>query len=64
MRWDAGRWLLQPLAVQATVKKKPTTIHNGQWALGHPDPKVAKASSGKDDPVAVLRERAGRLLRK
>jgi len=25
---------------------------------------VAKASSGKDDTVAVLRERAGRLLRK
>ncbi|HZM74355.1 MAG TPA: hypothetical protein VFC19_01435 [Candidatus Limnocylindrales bacterium] len=77
MRWDAGRWLLQPLAVQATVKKKPVTVHNGEWALGlrvggsaggasigHPDPKVAKASSGKDDTVAVLRERAGRLLRK
>lgn len=64
LRWDAGRWLLQPLAVQAMVKKKPVTVHNGQWALGHPDPKVAKAASGKDDPVAVLRERAGRLLRK
>jgi len=77
MRWDAGRWLLQPLAVQAMVKKKPITVHNGEWALGlrvggsaggvsigRPDPKVAKASSGKDDTVAVLRERAGRLLRK
>lgn len=64
MRWDAGRWLLQPLAVQTMVKKKPVVVHNGQWALGHPDPKVAKASSGKDDTVAVLRERAGRLLRK
>lgn len=63
MRWDAGRWLLQPIAVQATVKKKPVSLHNGDWALGHTDPKVAKASSGKDDTVAVLRERAGRLLR-
>jgi hypothetical protein len=64
MRWDAGRWLLQPLAVQATVKKKPVTLHNGEWALGPTEAKAAKASSGKDDTVTVLRERAGRLLRK
>jgi hypothetical protein len=64
LRWDAGRWLMQPIAVQATVKKKPVTVHNGDWALGHPDPKVAKAESGAGDTVAVLRERAGRLLRK
>lgn len=64
VRWDAGRWLVQPIAVQALVKKQPVTVHNGQWALGHPDPKVAKASSGAGDTVAILRERAGRLLRK
>ncbi len=64
MRWDAGRWVLQPLAVQATVKKKPVSVHNGDWAQGIPDPKVAKAEAASGDAVAVLRERAGRLLRK
>ncbi|MEO3868569.1 hypothetical protein ABGB18_07050 [Nonomuraea sp. B12E4] len=63
MRWD-GEWSLQPLAVQATVKKKPVTAHNGDWALGPTDPKVVKALAKSGDAVAVLRERAGRLLRK
>jgi hypothetical protein len=57
MRWDDGRWLLQPLAVQTTVKKKVVTVHSGQWAAGLEDKKTG-------DAVAVLRERAGRLLRK
>ncbi|RSN12589.1 hypothetical protein DMB42_10310 [Nonomuraea sp. WAC 01424] len=64
VRWDGGRWLLQPLAVQATVKKKPVTAHNGDWATGPTDPKVVKAEAKAGDVVAVLRERAGRLLRK
>jgi hypothetical protein len=64
LRWDGGRWLLQPLAVQATVKKKPVAAHNGDWALGPTDPKVVKAEAKAGDVVAVLRERAGRLLRK
>ncbi|MEU7895331.1 hypothetical protein AB0B45_21050 [Nonomuraea sp. NPDC049152] len=53
MRWDAGRWILQPLAVQKG-KKSP---HNAELALS---PKAVKAG----DAVTVLRERAGRLLRK
>ncbi|QYC39939.1 hypothetical protein Nocox_11605 [Nonomuraea coxensis DSM 45129] len=64
VRWDGGRWLLQPLAVQATVKKKQVTAHTGDWALGPTDPKVVKAEAKAGDAVAVLRERAGRLLRK
>lgn len=63
MRWDAGRWSLQPLAVQTTVKRKPAAVHTGDWALGPTDPKVAKAEA-KNDAVAVLRERAGKLLRR
>ena len=63
VRWD-GRWTVQPLAVQATVKKKPVEAHNGDWALGPTDPKVVKAEARAGDAVAVLRERAGRLLRK
>ncbi|MEQ4719624.1 hypothetical protein [Nonomuraea sp. B19D2] len=64
MRWDGGQWLLQPLAVQATVKKKPVVAHTGDWAMGPTDPKVVKAGAKAGDVVAVLRERAGRLLRK
>ncbi|HET8660177.1 MAG TPA: hypothetical protein VFM55_14405 [Micromonosporaceae bacterium] len=62
LRWEAGRWLVQPLAVQATVKRKLVGVHNGDWAQGPTDPKVVKAQAG--DAVAVLRERAGRLLRR
>ncbi|MFC3999383.1 hypothetical protein ACFOVU_25960 [Nocardiopsis sediminis] len=63
MRWDAGGWALQPLGVQTTVKRQPTVLHNGDWALGPTDPKVAKAEA-RNDALAVLQERAGRLLRK
>lgn len=64
LRWDGGRWALQPLAVRATVKRKPVEVHGGDWALGITDPKAAKAEARAGDAVAVLRERAGRLLRK
>jgi hypothetical protein len=63
LRWDAGAWSVTPLAVRATVKKKPVPIHTGDWALGPTDPKVAKAEA-TTDAVTVLTERAGRLLRK
>ncbi|TMR24413.1 hypothetical protein ETD86_04585 [Nonomuraea turkmeniaca] len=64
LHWDGGRWTLQPIAVQATVKKKPVAVHTGDWAMGPTDPKVVKAEAKAGDAVAVLRERAGRLLRK
>ncbi|MFB4299241.1 hypothetical protein [Actinomadura sp. NTSP31] len=64
VRWDAGRWTLQPLAVQATVRKKQVDAHNGDWALGPTDPKAEKAMARSGDTVLVLQERAGRLLRK
>ena len=63
LRWDAGVWSLQPLAVQATVKKKPVSAHNGDWAEGVTDPKAAKTYAAMGDSFSVLRERAGRLLR-
>ncbi|GAA2689561.1 hypothetical protein [Actinoplanes palleronii] len=63
LRWD-GRWLLQPLAVQALVRKKPVVAHGGDWALGPTEPKAAKAEAAAGTAVDVLRERAGRLLRK
>lgn len=64
LRWDAGRWLLQPMAVQATVKRKIVAVHTGDWACGVTDAKVAKAEAKAGDAVTVLRERAGRLLRR
>ncbi|MEU7000401.1 hypothetical protein [Nonomuraea sp. NPDC046570] len=64
VRWDGGRWLLQPLAVQTKVKQETVEVHTGDWALGPTDPKVVKAMAKDGDAVAILRERAGRLLRK
>ncbi|MGJ3226047.1 hypothetical protein ACQEUV_11865 [Micromonospora aurantiaca (nom. illeg.)] len=64
LRWDDDRWLLQPLAVRATVKRQTVEAHNGDWACGVTDPKTAKAEAKAGDAVAVLRERAGRLLRR
>jgi hypothetical protein len=63
LTWDAGEWWLRPLAVEATVKRKKTAAHNGDWALGVRDAKAAKAAAATADAVPVLRERAGRLLR-
>ncbi|MFG1779754.1 hypothetical protein ACGFIR_27120 [Micromonospora sp. NPDC049051] len=64
IRWDDDRWLLQPLAVRTTVKRRPVDVHTGDWAGGITDPKIAKAEAKAGDAVAVLRERAGRLLRR
>ncbi len=64
LRWDAGRWTVQPLAVQATVKRKTVAVHGGAWADGATDPVGKKAHAAAGDAVTVLRERAGRLLRK
>ncbi len=64
LRWDAGRFLVQPLAVETTVRKKPVAVHAGGWAGGTSDKAGAKAEKAATDAVAVLRERAGRLLRK
>ncbi|HEX8627859.1 MAG TPA: hypothetical protein VF755_06790 [Catenuloplanes sp.] len=63
LRWDGGRWAVQPLAVQAVLKGKPVAVHTGDWALGPLDPKAAKAEAVAGTAVDVLRERAGRLLR-
>lgn len=64
LRWDAGAFILQPLAVETTVRKKPVTVHAGAWAGGTADKAGAKAEKAATDAAAVLRERAGRLLRK
>jgi hypothetical protein len=64
LTWDAGAWWLRPLAVEATVKRKKSAVHNGDWALGVRDARVAKATATTADAVPVLRERAGRLLRR
>ncbi|MEU1350630.1 hypothetical protein [Streptomyces sp. NPDC005795] len=64
LRWDAGSYRLQPLAVETTVRKKAVALHAGGWAGGTADKAGARAEKAATDAVAVLRERAGRLLRK
>jgi hypothetical protein len=64
LRWDAGAFTLQPLAVETTVKKKAVTVHGGGWAGGTTDKAGLKAEKAAADATSVLRERAGRLLRK
>jgi hypothetical protein len=64
LRWDAGTFGVQPLAVETTVRKKAATVHSGAWAGGTTDKTGVKAEKAATDAVTVLRERAGRLLRK
>ncbi|UNT00440.1 hypothetical protein MMF93_31200 [Streptomyces tubbatahanensis] len=64
LRWDAGAFALQPLAVETTVRKKTVALHAGGWAGGTTDKAGVKAEKAATAAVAVLRERAGRLLRK
>ncbi|MEU9351212.1 hypothetical protein AB0D65_09345 [Streptomyces griseoloalbus] len=64
LRWDAGEFLLQPLAVERTVRKKSVAVHAGAWAGGTTDKAGVRAEKAATDAVKVLRERAGRLLRK
>ncbi|MGI5253547.1 hypothetical protein [Actinacidiphila glaucinigra] len=64
LRWDYGTYRVQPLAVETTVRKKAVTVHAGAWAGGTTDKNGVKAEKAATDAVAVLRERAGRLLRK
>jgi hypothetical protein len=65
LRWDAGAFRVQPLAVLAVARKKSVALHAGAWAGGAGTDKAGvKAEKAATDAVAVLRERAGRLLRK
>lgn len=61
--WEGDGWSLRPLGVRATVRRQEVEVHTGDWAQGPTDPKAAKAEARWGDPVEVLRERAGRLLR-
>ncbi|MEU2679374.1 hypothetical protein ABZ638_21060 [Streptomyces sp. NPDC007107] len=64
IRWDAGAFAVQPLAVETTVRKKVTPVHGGAWAGGTADKAGARAEKAATDAAKVLSERAGRLLRK
>ncbi|MGW4229182.1 hypothetical protein ACWEF9_07820 [Streptomyces sp. NPDC004980] len=64
LRWDAGTYRVQPLAVERTVRKKAVALHAGGWAGGTAEKAGVRAEKAATDAVAVLRERAGRLLRK
>lgn len=57
LRFDAGKWHVQPLAARLGGKK-PARVASGTG--GHD----ALAPKKKGDTLAILKERAGRLLRK
>lgn len=63
LRWDAGEFVLQPLAVEHLVKKKAVTTHAGAWAAGTTDKVGAKGDKAAEAALTTLRERAGKLLR-
>lgn len=63
LRWDAGAFRVQPLAVETTVKKKVAAVHAGAWAGGTTDKNGIKGEKAATDAIVVLVERAGRLLR-
>ncbi|MEY9839488.1 hypothetical protein ABH941_004750 [Streptacidiphilus sp. EB103A] len=60
LRWDAGRFVLQPLAVTG---RNATALHTSAWADGTTDKDGIRAEKAATDAVQVLRERAGKLLR-
>jgi hypothetical protein len=62
LRWDAGSFSVQPLAVELATGK--TAVHAGGWAGGATGKTGVKAEKAATDAISVLRERAGRLLRK
>jgi hypothetical protein len=64
LRWDAGSFNVQPLAVEATIRKEAVAVHAGEWAGGTTDKAGVKAEKAATDATSVLRERAGRLLRR
>ncbi|MFC8986126.1 hypothetical protein ACF1DW_08125 [Streptomyces sp. NPDC014603] len=63
LRWDGGEFRVQPLAVEKLVRKKPVALHAGAWAGGTADKAGVRAEKAATTAVAVLRERAGKLLR-
>lgn len=46
------------------MRKKAVAVHAGGWAGGTADKDGVKAEKAAADAMSVLRERAGRLLRK
>ena len=64
LRWDAGAFRIQPLAVETTVKKKVVAVHSGAWAGGTVDKDGVKAENAATEAIVALVERAGKLLRK
>ncbi|MFJ4679166.1 hypothetical protein [Kitasatospora sp. NPDC088783] len=64
LRWDDGGFHLQPLAVETTLKGRSTAVHAGAWAGVGTDPAAAKAETAAAKDIAVLHERAGKLLRR
>src|SRR5262249_2035478 len=57
LRWDAGSFSVQPLAVETTARRKGVAVHAGGWAGGTTDKAGVKAEKAATDAMSVLRER-------
>jgi hypothetical protein len=64
LRWDAAAFTVQPLAVETKVRQQTVAVHAGAWAGGATQTLGVKAEQAAAEAVTVLRERAGRLLRR
>src|SRR5690606_28561667 len=63
LRWDGGEFRVQPLAVEKLVRKKPVALQPGAGAGGTAGKAGGRAGKAATTAGAVLRERAGKLLR-
>ena len=64
LRWDDGRWRCSRSRCEATVNAGRSRRTTATGRAAPPTRRSAKAEAKAGDAVAVLRERAGRLLRR
>ena len=64
LRWDAGSFSVQPLAVEATVRRRRSRSTPADGPGARPTPAASRPRMPPTDAIVALRERAGRLLRK
>jgi hypothetical protein len=64
LRFDGGRWMVQPLAVMPGATREKKAFASAYVGSDAYEVATKKPKKGEPNTLAVLRERAGRLLRK
>ena len=62
LRWDAGTFRIQPLAVETTARKKTVALHAGAWAGGAADKAGEPPEAFRESFARELQETIPRLL--